>query len=107
MDYSSEDNTPACVSIEEPTSPSSDMTDDGEYSAESSELMAAGCAPADFEYNPDSHVKTLGHHIMDRKRLRVFTSITKPATKKKAERALPSSPESAFSGISLMECQQV
>lgn len=73
--------------------------------------MAAGCVSRDedFEYDPTNHVKTLGHHIMDRKRLRVFTSITKQPTtsKKKSEKAAPTSPKSAFSGISLMQCQQV
>ena len=45
-------------------------TESGEY--------ALTPAEEPFVYTEKGHEKTIGHHIMDRKRLRIFQTITKP-----------------------------
>lgn len=75
MDFSDEENTPATVNNE--LASDEESPTDNSFKA----LLTCDSDEDEFQYDPSTHVKTLGHHIMDKKRLRVFTSITKKKEK--------------------------
>ena len=64
-------------------------------------------------YTEKGHEKTIGHHIMDRKRLRIFQTITKPshknaesATKRKSEKSLSIAKSGSGLKLTVQSCEQ-